>query len=1775
MGTSQLDQVLRKSIPEEDLDISMRALMQDEIIWSALGSADFVEKLESGWPQATANISPTTLALFAVDPQVVSACYPDASLPAGILEEAMLGYESYRTQNYPVVSIRDAGLLAIAVFEKYRQANDWGKVLFEICDGNSKKGEDFLLKYWKTPLIVLSGMVDDPREFFQELYQAGSRNGVIKLFPHLILAQPKTVEEQAALAVGTLFSQPVEVQTAVLRHFHQNGNDDLLRAVSKGLLSRRLIHEVEENTVRALWQDPQKSLTEGNSLRELAIIAQYAGKYETAQKFLKENERILKAQLTGNMIQSAALKIDVGQSMEKDLEQIPAEMLENDEVSSEVACLGAEAISVKGIAKDIPAFDLNEAVKMHRAGNSDLAQDAARKAIQNWAGEDEARKIAMPMRAVNWQPGKVVDDLIEMGMWQEAASISRELLEDSPVSKPLLIQAALIAEKQGDLTKHISHLEKIILLDPADETHRRKLAKAYLQSEAWQSAFGAYQKLIRDFNSTDEGDLLGMAKSALKCGDYGMAQEFAQKVLTVHPGNSQAMAISGYAYHKQGNPDKAQTLLDRSLEINSADCEPWMLLAEMYAEAGETTKSVNTLRSAFTAHPESVEIKARLAKSLLDNGQSAEALTVLGEGHLTNNKESALLKLRAMKQLNLPELANVAEQLYADFPGDREIQKEYVKVQLAKGNRELARKILEPMVNANDSDLNLAYCDAVIGEDYHLAHAKKSGGNSDQTKAEAILHETLVDDPQNTYARMLLGESLIHQQKSEKAFEFLKNLLGDPDAQNSSWLDRIRAGFARSAALLERFDIALNTTQEVVEANPDWAGAAQDLAEIEAATGEIEEAVDAAVNVLEVAQNVVESVEWFADFMGDLGKTGEAEKILERFSKTHADKHPFLFKLAELKASRDEKVAACELVESIKPTLSKMKMDGELLQAARVFSKLDDADAAEQCLKLRSTDVNTNNPGSLLDLAGYQYGQGKYSDALGTIEQARGKFGDQRWIKLIQADTLHANREAQRALELLSELDAANDFLPEVENLEFAPSQWVPLLQPQASTDSLIRSLAFESGNYQEVLQNGDSSEDDPANMSVVIEAGYAAANTAPLQMWLKIEADDERVYRSALLAAQVAEILLDAGEIEKAAQIVKRGLELYAEDRVLLANASRYSTLIGDVNTAEALLDQILPQFPRTNASYSSAASVCAMRALLKAAAAANRWTEALECQQVLLQANQRNLALLQLSLQTLVQALEFAAFTENLGVRQHLDPSNENIQSIQKQLKSLIASLESQKNHFFDHWVARAKTILEPNQTNIRSLALNTPDDEDVAAMMLGLHRSGQTGTAVQLASKFDGQPKVMYALAYCLKDLEPDRAIETLKKDKKTALILPWSNLLAQSLYRKRGEYYLAINDVEEAVQWWPAEPEWHVIAAECWQDTGDLQNAINHLELAEKLLPEDGRMKYLLGKACLQAKETDRAIQTLETASKTAANHFETWETLAEAYYTTGDKESALKAAEKAGSINGFSTKPILLSAKINLDNGDAKKALELAQSACKHDEQDAESLVLLAKSWLANGNKLQALQVLEKVSHAKVPGIQTMIDQAKLVQEVNGAASARVILESLEEKYPENIEVLNMLSEAQLAGGDKVTAQATAQRSLKLQDGQPRIQHFIGRLDLEAGHLDQAIHHFSQAIAQGSQDVEIYLDLGEAYIQQRDFESAMDTLDRAIELAPTDIRPLMAEATLLRNGKDYAKAESRLRKASEIAPNDLNIRRQLGAVIALNLVHSSQEASSNI
>ncbi len=60
---------------------------------------------------------------------------------------------------------------------------------------------------------------------------------------------------------------------------------------------------------------------------------------------------------------------------------------------------------------------------------------------------------------------------------------------------------------------------------------------------------------------------------------------------------------------------------------------------------------------------------------------------------------------------------------------------------------------------------------------------------------------------------------------------------------------------------------------------------------------------------------------------------------------------------------------------------------------------------------------------------------------------------------------------------------------------------------------------------------------------------------------------------------------------------------------------------------------------------------------------------------------------------------------------------------------------------------------------------------------------------------------------------------------------------------------------------------------------------------------------------------------------------------------------------------------------------------------------------------------------------------------------------------------------------------------------------------------------------------------------------------------------AAKIAPTDYHPYYQAGLALKESKDYLGAETMFRRAAHLAPNEVNIHRQLAAVVALNLVHN--------
>ena len=121
----------------------------------------------------------------------------------------------------------------------------------------------------------------------------------------------------------------------------------------------------------------------------------------------------------------------------------------------------------------------------------------------------------------------------------------------------------------------------------------------------------------------------------------------------------------------------------------------------------------------------------------------------------------------------------------------------------------------------------------------------------------------------------------------------------------------------------------------------------------------------------------------------------------------------------------------------------------------------------------------------------------------------------------------------------------------------------------------------------------------------------------------------------------------------------------------------------------------------------------------------------------------------------------------------------------------------------------------------------------------------------------------------------------------------------------------------------------------------------------------------------------------------------------------------------------------------------------------------------------------------------------------------------------------------------------------------------------KLNYQVGSLFLRSGQLDQALSYLSKSIQLTPHFIDAYIEIGKTLQARRETAKALDYLEKAMQVAPHDPRPFLQAGIMLKEGKDYLGAEAMLKKAASLAPEDVNIKRQLAAVIAMAIIHQNE------
>jgi tetratricopeptide (TPR) repeat protein len=1732
-------------------------------IWDSLG-AEALSQLEQLLPGG--NVNPGNFALFCLNPVLLQNGYPNCKLETAFLEECMNDYQLFLQGDDEPEDFLQAARIALVLLEKRRISEHWDVVLSEISSKFRGKDQNAFVNKWRTSLGILENLTGELEDLYASL---GEKNGEALLKSLIIpvlmlLGQPDVMRQN--LAYVALQGMNIQDQVFSLRRLMELGETKLAVLLAEKLVQGFEGVDVSSKPVEAYWDRPFETHNAIPFNQSLAMLAHIAGNEAFEEKLLAKSEEMLNAAKAGIEQQKENL------ARNRVLHTQPANHIDVTG-DSQLSLLEGDTSEQDGLqaAHQAKNFDPNN--RSMTTLNSLMA--AYQKSPEGFVNEVFEKR---PKFDPSWNASSVAEDLFELGALEPAERIANRLLKENPADFDALRVAAKIKKASGKLDEAIDLLEEQVFCGLPTLEEMRELITYDLQLGRNEAAYAASQVLLKNRDAASN-DRIRHAEVAAKIGKLADARRILEEELSQSPEDVDALCAMGKVYLLEGQAQKAKEILGKAADLATASPAPWVLLSDIHTSIGEQAAAVEALKKGLIALPGNREVRLALAEKLMGQGLAADALPLLQEMHNESaNAQSDLMLLKAMKQLKHHDLDEFITSAYEWHPDEPQIAFEYADLMLRIGDHQKAGKILGPFISnvKGDSNWALVYADAVAGLDPRFTKNIKQVQESDLDEMLNMLAlSSKAGQSANSRSECIKAELLLQKGLLDQAYSLLSNIRESGGDLSETWWNRVQTWFAWASAALGKLDIALATIRDVVSDDPSLLGAQQVLAEIQAFSEDTQEAVNQAQYVLEMAPDLSENLLWVGEFLSNQGETEKAIQVLSDGAKLAPEDLRFDLAMAQLHAKLGDDGEKARLVELLKQKLDGVSDPKLLFDVSTAFD--NDTDLELIGTALRNTYESEHTLQNALTLAGFELRAQNFGKALEVLNSAEKDFPDDRLLKCCKADLLARTGQYDAAVSALKEIGNEKLALTNVPANGFIPKAWQLLMQSGDPVRELSAQFAFASGDPEKSLElSSEVLRANPGNFYARLVAVESARALATHQMVDELLATEISAFSgdwAPYLAAEKLETLLDKTEIDACWEEYNRLEEHTKQTPVIQLIESNLLFVEGNVAEAENLYAKVIGSLSGDEIDLQKAEDMISRRLMIKTAAKTWRWKDALKWADDGAKFLPWNQLLIGLFLSILIDALEKIDLSRLLKLEAHsptessvISNANENLQWIKQHLKAD----ETQQ-----YWLKRAELALSPDQHHIREFAVNKPSAEDAAVLMRALVLTGQGETAQKISKRFAEDAGVMLQTAQLAWENDPEAAFAEVEKLVTINSNDPIALAMRGMLSARLGKLEMAVADMESALQLWPNEFSWHQLASDFWASLGNDQKSIRHLEMVKEANPADVETGIKLAKGYFSKKDYAASIELLGQIAQSDPNRFEAWEALTDAQLAAGLVNEALDSAEKASQINPFSIKPYLIRAQIDLDNGLVEKAYEQIKQADEQVKENGDVKVFLARVLHAKGEKAAALAELENATHCENLSPRTILDVVNLIREINGTASARNLIEYFTRKMPENTELLSLLAQSQLENGDAHAAEVTARRVLKLKPDSTAMLQFLGKQQLEKGQLDQAIHSFSQVVNLAPENVEAYFSLSSAFSEQRETAKAVEMLKKVIEIDPALVSAYTQLAEIYKDAKNYKLAEEMLKQAVELEPKNVAIKRQLGALLALNLVHQSQEVSSQL
>lgn len=1747
---------------EQDRSVVLAALREDNLVWKAVTQTDLIDRAREQAGDQPEMWSPGCLGLIALEfPGATGLIRDDStrSLSNAWREKAVRFYEETRRKGHAPETLAEAALLALALRERRRVTGAWSGFISEMVQRGGANPDELFVR-WATPLACLFGMVREPAVLLRTLIETGQVGCAWAV--HAVLSNPIQTDSAVGLFQESFRDLSIPVQLEAIELIRLWGRHELAARLSARLIHNQLDLSAVQAPVKLDDLRPHMLASRALSLFQAGVLYEASGNSGQSKNCLNAACATLEYWLTGITLRESQAQGESGLPDGNLLKVGGQKKLERSlgALVSKKASAGANWGYQSSLAED-PILMMAQARNYSQAGERALAQDLARKAVARFMDQIQATKLPS-LNEFSPEPGHLgfLHGLIELGLQTEATQAAEAMLERTPNDIDLLSLASRLEEMNRRSAEAIQMAKAAYYLKPNDTGLKRRLMDVLETAGQVEDAFALAMTGSGEKN-VGLHDRIGQIRLAYKTGRLEDGKTFAEAVIHEHPERGDAYGWFGMVQQGRGENDLALQSLSKATLLEPESAMWWLEMAKLNRRMGRTGDELDTLRAAATALPESGEILLALGEAELRLGMTSDALPVLKKAKslAPENVQIGLRLGQVQRKLgHVAEARMTLDSLKSKWLEIPEAAYESACAAMDAGDMPAALSALRLAVQSSDScpEWIESYVRVLLGAERVDEASRRKG----LEEAQGLLETVETQGSERYQTRYLLAETLRALGKNEEAIEKYRGLLesGEVKARGLEW--EIHRGIGLAARQSGQVEAALASLREAAALKPGELSLQHDLAETCWKANLDHDAMRAAETALSLAPNRLDNLMWFAEKTSQSGNSQRARDALKTATEISPERFDLRAKLAQMQLETG-------YLDDAKDTLSVFLQDKEiqatdLRQAAYLYLRMQEFGRAKTCLEKAVAADPAPGGEVLVELARLYEREGALQPAVDLIQDAL-----QRGLKDIQISAFQAD-----LLTRLNRYQAAQACLE-------ASIQWmeadgiVDKTPAAAEIYTRMARLLKRQGNLPAALGKAEKAVRlMPTNLGLRLAAAELAGG---LMRWDSVhsllqEVDEvvdgtgnaEIGMRFLCMQAEEALIAGRVADAKSAVQSAKKINPLATWPKALEIWAAAKA---GEKEIAMTGLREIGSDPMDDQHSILAVARASLEMGQLKAAISG---FEAYTCACPNEPAGHFELA------RAIVRCAETQRDYVDLGVQKH-GPGAEFLSERRKSQfeQEIQSALEKGGTAEVLRWEKRGQAVFEPSLATLGELTAVALDEEDAGAVVAAFRHSGNPADGARVGMRFLDQPETRFQVVLCA--VEADLEVDPDLGDRLVEIEPgnPLAHAALAKLAMKQNQEQKACLAVQETLRYWPDESNWQATAAELSWRLENYSDSIDAWKAAQSADPHNASYAIHLGQACQAAGRTEEARSAFEKAVQLAPAQLDAWVELAQVQREMGDWAGALESAGKASELEGAAVEAKLLASQIALQMGNLEKAKTYATDAARRQPRSAGVVLAMSKILSSQRKSADGLTIIESALGNIEGTRELLVERARLTCEVKGAKEAYPVVVDLAARYPDDSDALGLLFEALFARGEVKEALQVAHRALRIDPQQPKLAFKIGKLERDHGQLDQAVFLLSEAVKMEPTNIDYYLELAQTYSQRREHQLALQVYRQASKVNPKDARPFFQAGLILRDSKDYSEAESMLQHAARLAPEDLNIHRNLVSVMALNLIHRTQEAST--